>query len=94
MESVRKRLGRDGIESFRFKGSRFRVQGLTAVMEKNIQLCVLCDSREAPVKTGTSPALRDRQGGDIKEYFQQKNKNEIKKWTLQIFQTSNLPGSV
>jgi hypothetical protein len=61
---------------------------------KKIQLCVLCDSSEAPVKTGTSPAMRDRQGGDIKEYFQQKNKNEIKEWTLQIFQTSNRPGSV
>jgi hypothetical protein len=61
---------------------------------KKIQFCVLCDSSEAPVKTGTSPAMRDRQGGDIKEYFQQKNKNEIKEWTLQIFQTSNRPGSV
>ena len=36
----------------------------------------------------------DKAGGDIKEYFQQKDKNEIKKWTLQIFQTSNWPGSV
>ena len=32
---------------------------------KSIQLCVLCDSSEAPCN-GTSPALRDRQGGEYK----------------------------